>query len=225
MSQCPYGTQAEDAIKKVYDKMGDVFSYNINYIADKKEDGTFESLHGENEVKGNIVQLCAAKYDKAAYLEMIACQNKDASKIPDNWETCATENKLENINKIKTCYEGQEGKDLLTENIKLAKEKGVSGSPTYYINDEAYTGSRDDIGFAKFICSKINNEHSACKNMPACGTDVDCNAEVNKVGICINPGEKTAKCEYKDAVRVDLTVLSDTRCEECFSFASDVKAS
>lgn len=221
MSQCPYGTQAEDAMKVVYDKMGDVFNYNINYIADVGADGTFSSLHGELEVKGNISQLCAKKYDEAKYLDMIACQNKEAAGIPLNWESCAKEANLENINKIKECYEGEEGKGLLTENIKLAQEKNVGGSPTYYLNNEIYLGNRDASSIMRAICSKIDNNHKECANIPVCSVDSDCTAEANKVGLCVNPDSADAKCEYKDPSRVDLIVLNDERCSEC-SVASEI---
>ena len=221
MSQCPYGVQAEDSMKKVYDKMGDVFNYNINYIADKAQDGTFSSLHGENEVKGDIVQLCAKKYDAVKYLDMIECQNKASSSIPDNWEECAKTAKLENINKIKECYIGEEGKTLLTENIKLATAKSVGGSPTYYLNDEQYNGGRDEASIMRVICSKIDNKHKECESIPVCSTDADCVAETTKVGVCVNAGQKDATCEYKDPSRVDLTVLNDARCTEC-SVASEI---
>ncbi len=221
MSQCPYGTQAEDELKIAYDKMGDVFKYNINYIADLDSYGNFSSLHGQNEVEGDIVQLCAKKYDETKYLDMIACQNKDASKIPDNWETCAQEAKLENINKIKECYEGEEGKGLLSENIKLAQAKNVGGSPTYYINNEQYVGNRDAASIMRVVCSKIDNKHKECANLPACSSDSDCTAEATKVGVCTNAGTISAACEYKEPNIVNLTVLNDARCKDC-SVASDI---
>lgn len=224
MSQCPYGVQAEEQMKTVYDKMGDVFTYNLNYIADIDGSGNFSSLHGENEVKGDIIQLCAKKYDEAKYLDMIACQNKESTNIPNNWESCAKEASLENINKIKECYEGEEGKGLLTENIKLAQAKSVGGSPTYYINDEVYMGSRDASSVMRVICSKINNEHKECANIPVCSTSADCTSEPTKVGVCTNPNTDNAKCEYKEANKVDLLVLNDTRCSDC-SVASEITGS
>ena len=33
MSQCPYGTQVEDAIKPVLDKLGDSVDFSLNYIS------------------------------------------------------------------------------------------------------------------------------------------------------------------------------------------------
>ncbi|MBU4246166.1 MAG: GILT family protein, partial [Nanoarchaeota archaeon] len=62
MSQCPYGVQAENAIKPVLDTLKDKISFELRFIANQKADGTFSSLHGQAEVDENVRQLCAAKY-------------------------------------------------------------------------------------------------------------------------------------------------------------------
>ncbi len=78
MSQCPYGVQAENSIIPVVKKFGKNIDFNLNYIANDNGDGSFESLHGDAEVKGDIIQLCAKKYDSKKYLDMILCQNKES---------------------------------------------------------------------------------------------------------------------------------------------------
>lgn len=221
MSQCPYGVQAEDALKPVIEKLGKDINLNINYIADEDGNGGFSSLHGEKEVKGNIVQLCAKKYDAEKYFDMILCQNKDYANVDTNWEACAKEVKLSNIDKVKTCFAGEEGKNLLTENIKLAKATSVSGSPTYYINGTQYQGSRDEGSIIKEIC-KVNSKISACKALPVCFTDADCSDNVAKIGTCTNANTKTAKCEYSDPKPVTLTVLNDKRCADCVSVEAQI---
>jgi len=210
MSQCPYGVQAEDAMKPVIDKIGKDINFNINYIADEDGKGGFSSLHGEKEVKGDIVQLCAKKYDAEKYFDMIICQNKDSANVDTNWEACANEVKLSNIDKVKACSTNQEGKALLTENIKLAKAASVSGSPTYYINGKQYQGNRDEGSIIKEIC-KADSKIAACKSLPVCFTDNDCSDNVAKIGRCIDAGKKTVRCEYFDPKPVTLTVLNDKR--------------
>ena len=182
MSQCPYGVQAEDAMKPVIDKIGKDINFNINYIADEDGKGGFSSLHGEKEVKGDIVQLCAKKYDAEKYFDMIICQNKDSANVDTNWEACANEVKLSNIDKVKACSTNQEGKALLTENIKLAKAASVSGSPTYYINGKQYQGNRDEGSIIKEIC-KADSKIAACKSLPVCFTDNDCSDNVAKMHV------------------------------------------
>jgi len=69
--------------------------------------------------------------------------------------------------KIKTCAEGKEGADLLTENIKLADELNVGGSPTIKINSGAYNGQRTADAFLKGICAAFNNVPSECSQVVA----------------------------------------------------------
>lgn len=214
MSQCPYGTQVEDAIKPVLDELRDGVDFNLDFIARASGRGKFQSLHGQPEVQGDIVQLCAAKYypENHRYMDMVVCMNENARAIPGNWEGCAKRVRL-NVEKIKECYEGDEGKQLLTESTKRANAAQARGSPTIYINDQPYGGGRDTLSFKKAICANL--DHKACKDMPKCGSDTDCAAEPGKIGKCENPGTKDAKCSYTDPVKVELVVLNDKDCKTC----------
>lgn len=215
MSQCPFGTQVADAIKPVLKKLGSSVDFNMYFIADDNGDGTFSSLHGQPEVDGDIVQLCAAKHNPDKYMDMIVCQNKNAGAIPGNWEQCAKDNGLD-TEKIRACFEGGEGKELISASIKASEEVGATGSPTIYLNDEPYAGGRSENDFMRAICSAFEEtKPDACSDIPACSKDSDCTAEPDKIGKCINPDEKDAKCEYTDPVKVVVTVLNDERCTIC----------
>ena len=221
MSQCPYGTQVEDAIAPVMQKMSNVIDLNIEYILYSQENYAEQeamycvddlcSMHGIPEVNGNIVQLCVEETNPTKSLDFIVCQNKDANNIPENWEKCAEELKLDK-EKIQTCYEGEEGKKLLRESSKLAEAVNAQGSPTIYLDDKQYQEGRTSLDFQRAICQAIDNEHTECENLPICGLDTDCTAEAEKVGKCVNPGTKEAVCEYTEAQPINLVVLSDARC-------------
>ncbi len=184
MSQCPYGTQVEDSLAPVLKTLGNNVDLSLNYIANDNGDGSFTSLHGNNEVLGDIVQLCAQKYNPDKYMDMIICQNKDASSIPGNWESCATDNGLD-VDKIKSCYKGDEGKQLLSASIKESEDIGATGSPTIYINNNSYSGARGQNDFMRAICNAYTGtKPSACDDIPA-------------------PAE------------VDVIVINDKRCSEC----------
>ncbi|MBD3260597.1 MAG: thioredoxin domain-containing protein, partial [Candidatus Altiarchaeales archaeon] len=139
MSQCPYGTQVLDSIAPVLEQAGDYVDFKVDYIATEQSDGSFKALHGQSEVEGNIVQLCAAKYhpQNYKYMDMIVCMDENARNIPDNWEECARQANLD-VEKIRSCYEGEEGKELLSESAKRAQQAQASGSPTIYLNGEIY---------------------------------------------------------------------------------------
>ena len=52
------------------------------------------------------------------------------------------------------------------------------------------------------------------KFVAACSSDEDCRKE-GKEGICMNPGSKDAKCEFKDIQRTNVLVLNDRK--DCFN--------
>ncbi|MBD3203687.1 thioredoxin domain-containing protein [Candidatus Woesearchaeota archaeon] len=213
MSQCPYGTQVMDAIHPVLNKFGEAVDFEANYISTDLGEGNFRSLHGEPETKGNIVQLCAAKYNPKKYMDMIVCMDKNAQEIPDNWESCAEENGLD-VEKIRTCYEGEEGTNLLSESVKKSQEAQATGSPTIYLNGERYQGGRDTTAFMRAICNELDN-HPECESLPECASNADCTAEADKIGTCKNPGQDNAECVYTEPKTVTVMFITDDRCDEC----------
>ncbi len=48
----------------------------------------------------------------------------------------------------------------------------------------------------------------------ACNSDDDC-MEKGKIGVCNNPGEENAECEYIEDVKVELMVLNSNNCFNC----------
>ncbi|MFH1403809.1 MAG: DsbA family protein [Candidatus Altiarchaeota archaeon] len=193
MSQCPFGTQVEDAIKPVLDQIGGSVDFHLDFIATDNGDGTFTSLHGEKEVRGNIVQLCAADISPDKYMDMVVCMNKNAQNIPDNWESCAKENNMD-VEGIKSCYNGDQGKNLLSESSKKAANRQARGSPTMYINNKQYSGSRKSTDFLRAICNEFpGNKPDACSNIP-------------------------------EPVKVMAVTMSDSRCETCDSDVTSIKS-
>ena len=213
MSQCPFGTQVEDAFAPVLKKMGDAVDFNLNFIANDLGDGSFQSLHGQNEVEGNIYQLCVQEHYPDKLIDFVTCMNKDARSIPGNWESCAEENGIDK-DKIKACFDGEEGKQLLAESIKASDAVQARGSPTMYFNDKLYNGGRDALSFQREICRYVP-DHEECKALPACGSDADCTAQPDKIGKCENPNEKDAECVYTDPVAFEVIVINDKTCKSC----------
>jgi len=213
MSQCPYGTQVEDAINPVIQEMGEYIDLNINYIASEKNDGTLNSLHGQPEVDEDIRQLCVSKYFPKNSLDFIVCQNKDIKNAKKNAKECAKNNNI-SFDKIETCFK-EEGKTLLSDSSKISKKIEASASPTIYLNDKLYLGKRDTDTFKRFICQAINKEAKPCEDFPICTDNSDCIPQTRKIGICKKPNTKEANCKYEDAPVVNVTIISDKRCKKC----------
>lgn len=233
MSQCPYGTEVEDNIAPVLEKLGKSVDFNLNFIGNVfstaefaslnpqaqsmchlKSDGNYYcSLHGQAEVNGDIIQLCAAKYFPDKYVKLIVCQNKDVKNVATNYVSCGNEIGIDS-NKIKSCFESAEGRALFKESIAKADAAQASGSPTILINDAPYQGGRDSNAFLRALCINLK-DNQACKELPACAADNECTEQADKIGICRNPNEKDAYCEYIEPVKFELLVLNDNKCSSC----------
>jgi hypothetical protein len=167
MSKCPFGVKVLQAITPVLEKMGENVDFNVYYIG-REKDGELTSMHGEQEVQGNIIQLCANEHgDNDAWLSFLKCQNEDWRKIPEGWEKCAESAKLD-VKKVKECYEGEEGQKLLRESFKVSQEKRATGSPTIFLAGEPYRGGRSEASFGRAICAKFEKgKPKYCEDIPA----------------------------------------------------------
>ncbi|MCU0661129.1 MAG: hypothetical protein MUC50_02250 [Myxococcota bacterium] len=169
MSKCPFGVKVVEAVLPVMEKMGDRVDLKIEYIG-KEKDGALTSMHGETEVQGNILQLCAkATGDQKQWLDFLKCQfTGDWRKIPEGWEQCATTAKLDQA-KMKACYEGEEGKTLLRASFKASEDARATGSPTIFLaGNEPYRGGRADTSFARALCQKmVEPKAPYCVQVPA----------------------------------------------------------
>jgi hypothetical protein len=184
MSQCPYGVQVVNAVAPALEKLGANVEFKMNFIGEN-QNGTLTSMHGDAEVKGDIVQLCAARQAPWTYLKMIECQNKNSREVNTNWESCGKEAGLD-VARLKTCLEGEEGKKLLEASFAIAKERGADGSPTIFLAGKPYQGGRKSNDFVKAICAEFGEgpRPEACTNIPV-------------------------------APKVVTTFFSDARCSEC----------
>lgn len=185
MSQCPYGVQVMNGVKDSIEALGPDVDFQFDFIGQKGPNGELTSMHGPNEVTGDIVQLCAAKQAPSNVLKMIACQNKKPTDVATNWEACAKENNIP-VEPLRACLTGDEGKTLLTESFARAAARGARGSPTMFVAQKPYQGRRGSKDFMRGICAEFKepNVPAACKSLP-------------------------------EAPKVTVTILNDKRCAEC----------
>src|SRR3989344_2140239 len=161
MSQCPYGVQAENAIKSVAELLKGKIDYKIRFIVSDLGDGKFQSLHGDAEVQEDLRQVCIQSKFNDKYLNYLECVNKDYKNVATVWEQCATKQGI-TVATVKACAE-KEGKELLSADAKLSEELDVSGSPTLIINKvEAQVKSRSADGYKEVICATFATSPNEC---------------------------------------------------------------
>jgi predicted DsbA family dithiol-disulfide isomerase len=185
MAQCPYGVQAENALKDVVAKFGPDLDLHVEYIGQTDASGAPSSMHGPNEVKGDLTQVCVQKYAPTKAFDFILCQDENSKEVATNGAACAQRLGIP-ADKVAACADGQEGKDLLLASFKRSKDKGASGSPTFYIAGNQYQGGRKPTELMRAVCSGATGKKPAgCSDIP-------------------------------ELPKVNVTILSDKRCgQDC----------
>jgi hypothetical protein len=127
MSQCPYGALAQKTMHAVLKDLGEAVDFSQVFIVEKVGYGGYDSLHGPDEVRGDVLQLCAAGHypEEYRYMDFVACMASDVHLVPGNWKACAKETGLD-PDVIEACADGAEGMKLLAESADATETYGPS---------------------------------------------------------------------------------------------------
>ena len=170
MAFCPYGIQAENAMKPVADLLGSKADIQVHFITTVggTTPDTVSSLHGAVEAQEDLRQLCIMKnYDQNTYWKYVmAIDTNCASLYRDAtydacWKSAAANSSID-VSKISTCSTGSEGMTLIKADADLADANGVSGSPTLIINGVTYSGGRTADAYKTAICNAFTTAPSEC---------------------------------------------------------------
>lgn len=173
MSHCPFGTQAAKGILPAVRTLGDNIDFKVKFV--------YYAMHGEKEVKEQLVQYCIQKNQPAEYLKYLACFLNDtagqgSAAASDaciastgvnkaQLETCKVAadkefNVMANLADQSTWLSGRFPKfdTDLADNTKY----GVGGSPTLVINGVQSNAGRDSQSYLTAICNAFNNAPAEC---------------------------------------------------------------
>jgi glutaredoxin len=162
MSKCPFFAELITSISPIVHAMGDNLELAINYVG-KVQGSQVICAHGPQEAGGNIVQLCAGKYGTSEQLvDFIECQSEVLSAIPDDWEECAQQVKLD-VAKMSRCYNTGLGRDMLRVSASTAQKNGIDASPVVFLNGRPYEKARTELSIGRAICSEfVDQKPTAC---------------------------------------------------------------
>lgn len=171
MSFCPYGVQAENAMKPVADLLGEKITLKVRFIANVGGDtpDSVQSLHGAPEAGEDLRQACVMKnYNSATYWKYVSEVNancypvyRDAAKLDACWKSAAEKSGIDTA-KITSCSTTAEGVNLLKADDAKVAENSVRGSPTIFINGNYYSGQRTADAFKEAICSAFTTVPAEC---------------------------------------------------------------
>lgn len=206
MSQCPFGTKAEDVIFPAVKSLGENVDFNLYFIANEPQPLKFGSLHGQAEVDENIRHLCAMKLFPKQYMDFILERNLNI--FDTNWQAAAKKVGIDPA-LMEACVSGDEGKKLLSESAKVSNDRGARGSPTIDVDGTPYTGPRGIRSITLAVCDAMKAKGYKLPDACAKAQSMPPDPEPNYGG-----GGAAAKPQPAP-VAFDLTVLTDKNCSFC----------
>ena len=170
MSKCPYGVETMGSLVKVVNTFGGELALNIDYIGQHGPDGALSSMHGDDEVQGDIDQICGrlSAPTESQFWEFLTCVNDRWREIPAYDESCAIQSELD-MTQFDQCRYGELGKKLLASSFDKSYDEKATGSPTIRFGNEGYTGSRTVGALVRYICDNWNGSQPSqrCQEIPA----------------------------------------------------------
>lgn len=130
MSQCPFAIQTEQEIIPILRKYKDKLDFNLFFIGGVDDNGTFISMHGEKEVRENLIQLAIAnKYPDKLFDYLTKKHSKNAA---------SRQEILFDLGIEKIDVNDKSLHDLYLRNLIHTSKKGYTNSPTLVINGKVF---------------------------------------------------------------------------------------
>jgi hypothetical protein len=167
MSHCPYGTQAEKGAIPVAELLKDKVDFKIKFCD--------YAMHGEKEIKEQLMQHCLQKSDQQKYLSYLKCFLADESKSDECLKEAGVEKKS-----LESCISSTDKQFNVTKNFENkdgwlsgrypvfeidqadAKKYDVSGSPTLVVNGTKVSAGRDSQSMLDAVCAAFSSKPAEC---------------------------------------------------------------
>ena len=173
MAFCPYGTQAENAMKPVAALLGSKADIRVRYLTTISGNtvASVQSLHGISEAKEDLLQICILKKNPDKFWEYLGKFN-DAC-YPQYQNAALLDACRRNVTVavgidskiIETCASGEEGLALLKADEALSNKDRASSSPTLIINGREYRGTRTPDAYKQAICDRFVTPPAECSTI------------------------------------------------------------
>jgi len=166
VSKCPFAAKVLKDLAVPLRELEKYVDFKVSYLG-TVESGKLSSMHGEKEVSGDKLQVCAmADNPMSAWLSFLGCQSENFRSIPKGWEACAKKANIKK-SKLNNCFKSKRSKELLKASFDHSAQSDVTGSPTIFINEEKYRGKRSSDVFSREICKLLpKSKPSYCDSIP-----------------------------------------------------------
>lgn len=161
VSYCPYGLQMQRILVPVQSLLKDAANIKVRYIGEITN-GTITSMHGDQEAKENLKQICIREEQPSKYWDYLACFIKAQGKS----DTCSDEVKLDKT-KLDSCIkDSNKGLKYAQVDFDAGNKYGVSGSPSLFLNGEQVSefnfGGRTAEAVKTLVCCGMSTKAKAC---------------------------------------------------------------
>lgn len=173
MAFCPFGNQAEELLKPVFDVLKDDAIFTPRYVIYAQGSGCYTdddgtqlcSMHGAQELNQGMRELCVFKeLGSAAWFDFaIAVNDKCSSSNADSCWKGVAEDLGYDTAKIQSCFDTNKVK-YAREEYELNKALSVSGSPTLFFEGQKYAGGRSSNGYLAALCAGFEDAPAACSD-------------------------------------------------------------
>ena len=171
MAFCPYGTQAESAMKPVVSLLGSKADIQVRYITTVSGStvDSVQSLHGSSEAQEDLRQICIQKNYPQKFWDYIDAFNARCYPVSQNltslnacWRTTSSGLGFD-TSAIETCATGSDGLGMLKTDETNANQNGATASPTLLINGVKYSGARTPEAYKQAICNSFDTSPAECR--------------------------------------------------------------
>ncbi len=194
MSQCTYGLEALENIL-TFSRSDRSVRWNLWFIGDIDNDTVLSSLHGKGEVNDEKMWLAIKAIYPTRWTEFLLQRTAAAGPTKQLAERLGL-----NVKKLDD-WVARNGTRELQEHYNRSTRLSIDASPTLLVNNRPFGRNVTTVNLRRFHCSSQKNTALHCDSLPQCGENADCRTP-GKLGLCIK-----GKCEYREAVPFDFTVL------------------
>jgi hypothetical protein len=170
MAFCPYGTQAESAMKPVVSLLGSKADIQVRYITNVRGStvDSVQSLHGLSEAQEDLRQICIQQKYPAKFWDYLDTFNARCYPLSQNltslnacWRNTTASLGIDTAS-IETCSTGFDGLEMLKTAESDANQNGATASPTLLINGVKYSGARTPDAYKTAICNSFDTAPVEC---------------------------------------------------------------
>lgn len=161
MSQCPYGLQMQRLALELFKYNPDLKNHIKFRFIGSVESNKAISMHGEKEAEEDLRQVCIREENAGKYWDYASCYIKKGDSV-----SCLNSADINEAENVACVSDANRGLKYIQEDFKIAKERGVSGSPTVYQNgekaSESWFGGRTAEAVKTLVCCGFSSKPDDC---------------------------------------------------------------